>query len=174
MNETEEFVDKKGFFYIVSTADVPTNVYKIGKTCATDPNKRLCRYPVYTTVKYTIAVENADLFEDLIMRKFKSIFKRRMEFGIEYYEGDIVCMINSVHNLWLKYGQIKEAELDKSIEKIKPNGWQYFVNEWLSNNIDANAEEAYCAYVTIMETVFGSNEYAEIEPFTSYFEAVKI
>lgn len=164
-----EFKDLSGFFYIISCADVPDNVFKIGKTTEHDPNKRLCRYPQYSSVKYTIHVANADLFEDIVMRKFKSMFKRRMEFGIEYYEGELIQIIDAVHQLWLKYGNLVNAELDKSAEKIKPNGWQFFVNDWLSKNEGADVKDAYAAYVRIMKEIFLTNEYAELEPFAYYY-----
>lgn len=159
-----------GFFYIISTADVPPGVYKIGKTIQTDPNKRLCRYPAYSSVKYTIAVENADLFEDIVMRKFKSTFKRRMELGIEYYEGDLINMVCQVHDLWVKYGQVKFATLLSS-EKIKPNGWQYFVNEWLINHLNATDDEMYEGYVNTIINNFGSHEYAEKVYFLTYLKS---
>jgi hypothetical protein len=168
-----------GFFYIIQTPDVETGVYKIGKTTQTNPNKRLCAYPTYSSVKYTIAVNNADLFEDIVMRKFKILFKRRMEHGLEYYEGDLVAMIEEVHNLWIKYNNINSSytnpiKLDKSIEKIKPNGWQYFVNEWLSKNTDSTVDIAYEAYVDIIKKIFMSNEYAEKPVFTVYFNAMSM
>lgn len=169
-----EFEDKSGFFYIIKTADTPENVYKIGKTCQSNPNKRLCQYPAYSCCKYTIFVDDADLFEDLVMRKLKLVTKRRMEFGLEYYEADLVYLIDTIHQLWLKYGSAKNKVLDKSVEKVKPNGWQYFVNEWLSKNPAATVEEAYHTYVDIMKTVFNSREYAEFEPFALYFTTLDI
>jgi hypothetical protein len=164
----------EGFFYIIQTSDVPNGVYKIGKTTQIDPNKRLCRYPQYSTVKYTVFCNNADLFEDIAMRKFKSIFKRRMEFGLEYYEGDIYKIIDETHKLWMKYNNINILQLNKEIEKIKPNGWQYFANEWLSKNNDTDVETAYISYVDIMTNIFASNEYAEKELFVAYFNALNI
>lgn len=166
--------DQSGFFYIIKTPDVPEGVYKIGKTTMVDPNKRLCRYPTYSCCLYTIHVENADLFEDLVMRKLKLVTKRRMEYGLEYYEADIKTLVNEVHQLWLKYGSIKEFQLDKSNEKIKPNGWQYFANEWLSKNPAATPETAYPAYVDLMKNTFMSNEYAEFEFFSTYFKSLDI
>lgn len=164
--------NKSGFFYIIKTPDVPENVYKIGKTTMIDPNKRLCRYPMYSCCMYTIHVANADLFEDLVMRKLKGSVIRRMEFGLEYYEADIYTLINIVHQLWNKYGQIKEFQMDKTIERVKPNGWQYFANEWLSKNKDADAIDAYQHYVLIMQSIFMTNEYAEFEPFIEYYKAM--
>jgi hypothetical protein len=165
-----ETKDESGFFYIIQTPDVPPSVYKIGKTVRPNPNKRLCAYPKFSIVKYTIAVANADLFEDIIMRKFKTAFKRRMELGLEYYEGDLVDMICVVHSLWLKYGQQASLSIDRSLEKIKPNGWQSFVNEWLVKNPDAQPDVAYTAYVDMMQNTFLSNEYAEYPAFALYFE----
>lgn len=161
--------DESGFFYIIQTADVPSGVYKIGKTVRVNPNKRLSEYPKYSNVKYTIFVENADLFEDIIMRKFKSVFNRRMEFGLEYYEGDIYDMINLSHDLWNKYGRLKTLKLDKTFEKYKPNGWQSFVNEWLSKNPDADSATAYTAYVDMLKNTFLTDEYAEFDSFALYF-----
>jgi len=171
---TELKSDQSGFFYIIKTPDVPEGVYKIGKTCQVDPNKRLCRYPTYSCCLYTIHVANADLFEDLVMRKLKGSCKRRMEYGLEYYESDIRTLINEVHQLWLKYGSLVDFQLDKSNEKNKPNGWQYFANEWLAKNPNASADEAYLAYTHIMKSEFMSNEYAEFEYFERYFKSLQI
>jgi len=166
--------DLSGFFYIIQTPDVPDNVYKIGKTIQSNPNKRLCQYPMYSSAKYTVFVENADLFEDLVMRKLKSNCKRRMEYGLEYYESDLKTLVNIVHELWLKYGDIKEFKLDKSNEQLKPNGWQYFANEWLAKNTEATCDEAYLAYVDIFKNVFNSIEYAEFDVFEYYFNSLQI
>ncbi len=164
--------DESGFFYIIRTPDVPEGVYKIGKTVMFDPNKRLCKYPTYSCCLYTIHVKNADLFEDLVMRKLKGAVKRRMEYGLEYYEADIRTLIDIVHQLWMKYGNIDEFKLNKSNEKIKPNGWQYFANEWLAKNPSATSTTAYPHYVNIIKTVFMSNEYAEFEFFDAYFKSL--
>lgn len=172
-NEMNEKKNASGFFYIISTADTPDSVYKIGKTTDCDPNKRLCKYPKFSLVKYTIAVENADLFEDIVMRKFKSAFKRRMELGLEYYEGDLTAMVCIVHQLWLNYGNIKIAKLIP-IENIKPNGWQYYVNEWLSKHPFASDDEAYDGYVATITTDFGSREYAEKSFFVKYLNSTKL
>ncbi len=162
-------ISKAGFFYIIKTADVPEGVYKIGKTTADDPNKRLCRYPKYSCCMYTIHVTNADLFEDIVMRKLKVSVKRRMELGIEYYEADIRTLISIVHELWLKYGELNDVTLDKTIEQMKPNGWQYFVNEWMAKNVNATVYDAYLAYVDIMKTIFVTHDYAEFDYFKKYF-----
>ncbi len=166
MNEEK---DESGFFYIIQTPDAPESVYKIGKTTQTDPNKRLCAYPKFSNVKYTIAVANADLFEDIVMRKFRTAFIRRMELGLEYYEGDIVDIICTVHDLWLKYGNQQSIQIDKSIEKLKPHGWQSFVNEWLIHNPDSEVAIAYSAYVDHIKTAFLSNDYADFPVFSLYF-----
>jgi hypothetical protein len=164
--------DKAGFFYIVQTADVADGVYKIGKTKQDNPNKRLADYPKFSCVKYTIFVENADDFEAYTIRKFKTLFKRRKEYGLEYFEGSIIDMINITHEFWQKFGTSINIEIPKDPVAIKPNGWAYFANEWLSKNLSANQpinyDEAYNAYVKILTTDFASNEYAEREVFDLY------
>jgi hypothetical protein len=166
--------NQPGFFYIIKTPDVPPDVYKIGKTIQTDPNKRLCRYPPYSCTQYTVAVANADLFEDIVMRKLKGSVIRRREYGLEYYQSDIKILIDQIHNLWLSYGDLTDTQLDKTIEKIKPNGWQFFANEWLSKHPGVTASEAHLAYISIMRDVFASNEYAELDAFSEYFRSVQL
>jgi predicted house-cleaning noncanonical NTP pyrophosphatase (MazG superfamily) len=168
--------DTRGYFYIIKTADTPANVYKIGKTVEVDPNKRLCKYPKYSDLKYTVAVANADTFEDLVMRKLKTKVKRRQEFGLEYYEAELPILINIIHEIWMAHGSATEHKIDKpvhrSTERIKPNGWQFFVNEWLSANQSASPEEAYAAYVNCVKTAFLSNEYAEYPCFLTYYSSL--
>ena len=102
------------------------------------------------------------------MRKFRTTFRRRMELGLEYYEGDLIDMICLVHEIWIRYGNRATIAIDKTIEKIKPNGWQIFANEWLVKHPDATAEAAYAAYVDMMKNSFLTNEYAEFSVFELY------
>lgn len=173
--EDKEFVDHSGFFYIIKTADTEDNVYKIGMTKRCNPNKRLCEYPKYSAVKYTIAVDYIDVFEDYIMRKFRILFKRRLEYGIEYYEcNDIKKMIDVVHQIWMKYGD-KEIQIDKKLENIKPNGIQAFINDWFSKQEDPSSIDldiAYIEYVKMMKEIFLTEEYAENETFKIYMSKI--
>jgi len=162
----------EGFFYIIQTPDVEPNVYKIGKTIQSNPNKRLCVYPKFSIVKYTIFVKDADGFEDYVMRKMRTLFKRRKEYGLEYYEGDIIKIIDLVHNLWMKFGQVEKISNDTENEKIKPVGWQVFVNEWLCHRSldNINPDEAYEAYVKIVRDDFQLCDFALKYPFTVYLK----
>lgn len=165
---------KNGFFYIIKTSDTPENVYKIGKTTDVNPNKRLCKYPKYSQVLYTIHVSDADGFEDLVMRKLRMVLVRRLEYGYEYYEcPELKKIIDIVHYYWMKYHD-KDIILNKSIESIKPNGIQYFVNEYLSKNLNStiNLDDLYTKYVKIIKETFNSNDYAEKNVFTTYINHV--
>ena len=164
--------DSSGFFYIIQTADVPYGVYKIGKTTRCNPNKRLCEYPKFSSVKYTIFVNDCHGFESYTMRKFRVLFKRRREFGLEYYEGDIKQMINAAHKLWNKFGNSSQVVVDKSVEKIKPIGFQYFINEWYADQVDPSIDEAYDMYVSIIQSTFMSNEYANKQVFVTYLNHI--
>ena len=142
-------MNKEGFFYVIKTADTPINVYKVGKTTATNPNKRLCAYPRYSACVYTIAVKNVDIFEKIVIHKLKGCAKRCMEFGNEYYEADPVDLINAIHNIWIEYGNT-DTDLYKSIKKNQPLGWQYFANEWLIYNKPQSIEIAYINYLKLI------------------------
>lgn len=173
MSQEDKSEDNKGFFYIIKTSDVEDGVYKIGKSKRDNPNKRLCEYPKRSSVQYTIAVNDADGFEDLVMRKFRVEFERKLELGLEYYKGNIEDMIDSVHNLWKKYNKADKIELDKRIEKIKPNGFQAWCNDWYSKQEDKkniDMDVAYLSYVNMMQNDFASNEYATKEVFLIYLD----
>ena len=135
-------------------------------TKRSDPNKRLSEYPKYSAVQYVIAVANADSFEDYVMRKFRILFKRRLEYGLEYYEGDIKKMIDSTHNIWMKFYD-KEIHIDKDLENIKPYGIQIFINEWFSQQKDPQNIDLDIAYdkyvvnymVSFYQTITQKNQY---------------
>ena len=163
---------KEGFFYIIKTSDTPENVYKIGKTTATNPNKRLCDYPQYSIVFYTIAVKNIHIFEKIVIHKLKGRAVRHMEFGYEYYEADIKHLINCVHNIWMSYGHI-DIDIYSNIKKNQPTGWQYFANEWLAKNIaqEITPEFAYENYVKMIKESFGAVP-CKYDKFEIYYYSV--
>lgn len=142
-----------GFFYIVKTVDVDDDVYKIGKTTQSDPNKRLCNYPKGSSVKYTIAVDNVDVFEDYIMRKFGKIFVRRIEYGLEYYQGDLTAMINTSHELWNHFNNQTGTEEKTDNKQDIPNEWDVFYIEWLSkqNTMFIEDDEAFEIYSKLVK-----------------------
>jgi hypothetical protein len=169
--QSENKQTKEGFFYIIKTPDTPMSVYKIGKTTHSDPNKRFCQYPKGVIVKYTIAVSDADSFEDYMMRQFKVQFERKMEYGMEYYKGDIIQMIDVTHQVWMKIGMSSTSVTKSTVdmERYKPNGFQVFVNDWLVKQVSKpTLDDAYIAYVSMLRDDFGTTEYAEKEPFITY------
>jgi len=108
------------------------------------------------------------------MRKFRVMFIRRMEYGLEYYQGDIRKMIDLVHQIWMNYGN-KKIIIDKSIEYIKPNGIQAFVNSWLSKQedpINIDLSIAYTEYVKLMKDEFLTNDYADQTIFIIYLRHI--
>jgi hypothetical protein len=102
--------------------------------------------------------------------KFRVFFKRRMEYGLEYYEGNLVNMIDTVHNLWLTYGNADEVKIDKQVEDLKPNGFQAWCNEWFSkqNSVEVDSDIAYLSYVNMMKNEFMTDDYAEKDVFLLY------
>lgn len=166
-----ELKEKRGFFYIIQNSEVPPGVYKIGKTIQFNPNKRLCDYPKGSHCKFVIAVQDADGFEDYVMRKFQINYNRRREYGLEYYQGDIKKMIHDVIKYWDYLGDAGEIQLEKEfLRQIKPVGIQYFINEWYSKQADPKPmiSDAYDAYVKLIKEDFGSQEYATKEVFHAY------
>ena len=166
-------VSVDGFFYIIQTSDVTDSVYKIGKTEDMDLNRKLCIYPVYSCVKYTVYCENIDLFYNMVVHKFSTTFKKKLEYGQNYYFGDLKNMVDCCHKLWMTYGNETKKIYNEEIGKIKPYGWDYFSNEWLINNLDKSNDESYNVYLNIIKNTFGSNEYAEKEIFDKYMDLMR-
>ena len=82
-------------------------------------------------------------------------------------------MINAAHSIWTKYGNAARVKISKKIERLKPNGFQYFCNEWLSQQdrlppIDV----VYDAYVSIITSAFGTSDVAEKKMFIIYLSHV--
>lgn len=161
-----------GYFYIIKTSDTPANVYKIGKTIQVNPNKRLCQYPIYSECHYVVRVENADAFEDYIMRKLKFEAKRRIEYGLEYYEIEIKKLIDFVHQIWMNHGQSKIITIPKKPTCPSPPGWQYFFNEWLSKNKNATVDTAFAQYIAIIKQEFLTQPATTFEEFEKYFKFI--
>jgi hypothetical protein len=161
--------NSEGFFYIIQTADVPLGVYKIGKTTRSNPNRRLCEYPKFSCVKYTVSVNDCHGFESYVMRKFRLNFERCLQYGLEYYKGDIKEMINLSHKIWNLHGASHKIIINKSIEKIKPNGFQYFINNWYINQIvPPDPYKSYLMYKLIMQKTFMTNDYSSKSVFITY------
>lgn len=170
---SEDHKDISGFFYILQSAEIPDGVYKIGKTKRSSPTKRFCEYPKFSAVKYTVAVSNADDFEKYAMRKFRTVFSRRMEFGLEYYQGDLKQMINLAHELWNKYGDADTIKLNPMLDKIKPVGIQYFINEyWSKQKSKPSIDTAYNKYVELMTKTFQTRDYAAKNVFELYINTI--
>jgi uncharacterized Zn-finger protein len=94
-------IKELGYFYIFQVREhkrLNENVYKIGKTNR-DIIQRFKEYPKGTVMKYTMVVDDCSKFEFDIKKHFKNIFIHRMNYGEEYFEGDICEMIKEMNNL---------------------------------------------------------------------------
>lgn len=169
INKSNNGIDNGGYFYIIQTPDVTNGVYKIGMTCRTNPNKRLCEYPKMSVVKYTIEVADARGFETYIMHKFNLRFKRPREYGLEYYEGSLKKMINIVHKTWMIYGMKKKLYISEKINKLRPIGFQYFCNEWLCDHEKLpSINVMYEAYIQMVTPLIKLSEHVSFRKFRAY------
>lgn len=70
------------------------HVYKIGKSV--DFNKRLYGYDKGTVPIFSLFVNECDNFERHLINIFKSVFNLRTDYGAEYFEGNLNCMIKII------------------------------------------------------------------------------
>jgi hypothetical protein len=69
-------------------------IYKIGKSI--DFNKRLSGYDKGTVPIFSLFVSECDAFERHLIQIFETRFTLRKDYGNEYFEGDVLSMINIV------------------------------------------------------------------------------
>ena len=90
------------YFYIIHEREFVRSgeqTFKIGKTGQNPPWKRLSAYPKDSELILLIKVPNKDIFENKIISIFKKKYRQMLEYGNEYFEGDIDEMVKDVHNL---------------------------------------------------------------------------
>lgn len=109
------------YFYIIRTrACINANeqVYKIGKT--DDFSKRINGYDKGSIPIYFIYVNNADTFENIMKDLFKIKFNQRVDYGVEYFEGNIKEMLKIISEYIISNQNLlynNESEIS-NIEKI--------------------------------------------------------
>jgi hypothetical protein len=88
-------------------------IYKIGKTkqpCL----DRLKNYPIGTSLIFQIKCNDCDIYERLLISKFKEEFIHKSNIGNEYFMGNYFDMIDIIYNLiWEK--DIKNGKLNNNI-----------------------------------------------------------
>lgn len=101
-------------------------VYKIGKT-EQDVNKRFGGYPKGTIVFLVINVDNCHTAEKELLSLFSEHFTLKLEYGSEYFAGDVIQMIHMVYSYFLSHPPpcdnleylAKTEELKKTAEESK-------------------------------------------------------
>ena len=104
------------YIYLIhcrASINISEPVYKVGKT--TDFNKRLSGYDKGTEPILVLYVIDCDLFERTILDIFNTTFKKRTDYGSEYFEGDINAMI---HLIITKFNECNMCYSIKSNENI--------------------------------------------------------
>ncbi len=88
------------YIYVIYTAKAARaqkSIVKFGRTRR--PFKRLKEYEKDITILFFCKVKDCEYVEDKIKDYFKLNFKQELEFGTEYYSGDIKTMINNIEDI---------------------------------------------------------------------------
>lgn len=111
----EEYMTQ--YVYLIQTSEAITNkenVYKIGNTRKLNMT-RLSNYKKGYKVIYALEVSNSLLAEQKILEKLKTLFKQRLDYGREYFEGNIEYIKKTFLNIIFE--QQFEKNATKSIKK---------------------------------------------------------
>jgi hypothetical protein len=85
------------YIYLLKTRaslNILEPVYKIGKT--QDFNKRLSGYDKGSEPILVLFVKNCDTFERILLELFNTQFRKRDDYGNEYFEGNVSHMIQLI------------------------------------------------------------------------------
>lgn len=72
-------------------------MYKIGKTIQ-QPNKRLGKYPKGSSICVLAQVIDSDTCETQLKEVFDRMFIKRLDLGIEYYEGKLSHILTTIYD----------------------------------------------------------------------------
>lgn len=103
LNDVDSITNNKldGYFYILQEREfikTNENIYKIGRTSKCNILDRFKQYPNNSILINYWKVKNMYKFESLIKIKFDLVFKRRIDIGYEYFEGDIDKMVDTIED----------------------------------------------------------------------------
>jgi hypothetical protein len=114
----------EGYIYLLIEREfikTNENIYKIGKT-KQEFGKRFNQYPKGSNLFLHLYVKNIDIFEKNMIDLFGLEFKRRLDIGYEYFEGDLNNMIQLIFNYYFNDTISKISETNIIIkEKEEPN-----------------------------------------------------
>jgi hypothetical protein len=97
-----------------ASVNIKENVYKFGKT--EDFSKRLCGYDKGSIPLFLLYVNDIDSFEKEILVLFSTKFKKRDDYGSEYFEGNIDEMIDLI----IKYYNFNKTQVYNQIKIESP------------------------------------------------------
>ena len=87
------------YIYIIQVREfvrLGEQTYKIGKTGVNPPWKRFDGYPKGSQVKFLLEVPNRHTFERKVLDVFKSKYRQMLEYGDEYFMGNLDEMIQDM------------------------------------------------------------------------------
>jgi hypothetical protein len=109
------------YVYLLQTREfINSNlpVYKIGKTKQTN-NLRFNSYPKGSKLFVQLCCKDCDECERLIINLFDKKYKKRSDFGNEYYEGEKIKMILDIIEIIDYKKQLEEQEKMKYLQEIE-------------------------------------------------------
>jgi len=118
-----QYLEKCTTFYVVQTAHsfrCGLNVYKIGRTA--EMQTRIKGYPKGTIIILQLLCLDATFFEDHIKTLLLSSegIQPRTDFGVEYFEGDLMSILKLIWNAYDKTGmspaQVSPDSVDMKAE----------------------------------------------------------
>ena len=107
--------------YVIHTREfctLKTNIYKLGRSFKLDT--RIKQYPKNSKAMFVINCQNSVLCEKNLINLFKTKFKQCLEYGHEYFQGDINDMIKEIFNYIYNDNEFGKI-CDKSAKSINVN-----------------------------------------------------
>jgi hypothetical protein len=109
----------KGYIYIIQTREsirLQEDIYKIGRTG--DISKRIDQYPKGSIVVISSQVLDIIKAEDELKANFKGSFIQAIEYGSEYFKGNISDMVSVFWQVTMNNSKVVNSELTRNVSVI--------------------------------------------------------
>lgn len=125
-----------GYIYLTRTAAFRNNgetIYKLGKTM--EYGGRFNGYDKFSELYVIYYVEDIDVIENILLQIFNRKYKNETAYGKEYFNGNVIDMLNTMKGMLDVYGLIHKVNLINSLINNKLKRFIIYNSEEINNDV---------------------------------------
>lgn len=148
-----------GYIYLTRTSAFRNSgetIYKLGKTM--EYGGRFNGYDKFSELYVLYYVEDIDVIENILLQIFNRKYKNETAYGKEYFNGNVIDMLNTIKGMLDVYGLIHKVDLVEAL-----------FNDKLKRFIIYNSEEINADFYEMMnEIMIDKNVNIQINDVSNY------